>query len=104
MRITATDPSKLKYCDMVCASEGHVISHEDEIYYHVCQYSGDVDMIPLQQYQVEDPLIERCYTEPFTRVTSETALKYISAGSLPKIVALSGIAPDTDLQIQVRSK
>ena len=105
MRIAAIDPSKLKDRDMVCASEGHVISHEDEKYYHVCQYSGGhVDMIPLQQYRVEDPLIERYYTEPFTRVTSETALKYISARSLPKIAASSGIAPDTDIQIQVRSK
>jgi len=61
-------------------------------------------MIPLQQYRVKEPDIERYYTEPFMRVTSDTAAKYISAGSLPKIAALSAIAPDKNLQIQVRSK
>jgi len=105
MKITAIDPSKLKNRDKICLSKEHIVSHEDEQYYHVCQYSeGQMEMIPLQQYRVKDPDIERYYTEPFMRVTSDTASKYISAGSLPKIAALSGITPDTNLQIQVRSK
>ena len=61
-------------------------------------------MIPLQQFVVADPEIERYYSEPFVRVRADTDEKYISAGSLPKIGTMSGTQPSADQHIQVRSK
>ena len=102
MKITAIDPSKLKIQSKVCVTEAHIVSHQDQSYYHLCQYDdGVIEKIPLQKYSHKTPSIERYYSYPFLRVTEATALLYISAGTIQNFSDASSLQHP---QIQARSR